>query len=175
MAFRLAFEAPDAVRAVAVFGASPPPPEASTCRPRPGAVDVLMVNGTADRVSPFGGGDVITPAGIPLGPVLPAEEGATALRALSSGRAEVRLVAIEGGGHVVPGPGGRFPPAAGRVVRSYRGVEEALSFFERSGPPERAWGVSLDRSGWPRSIGPGGRGANERRSGDTDRVGTPGG
>lgn len=130
MAFRLALEAPSLVSGIAVFGASPPRPSASTCHSRKGAVPVLMVNGTADPVNPFGGGDVITPTGIPLGPVMSSEEGARFLEDVARGRADVRLVRIQGGGHVVPGPRSAFPAVAGRTTRSFEGVREALAFFE---------------------------------------------
>lgn len=142
MAFRLALEAPSAVHGVAVFGASPPTPAASVCRVEAGAVPTLLVNGTADLVNPFRGGEVITPTGVPLGPVMSSEEGARYLDERNGGRGEVRLVPVEGGGHVVPGPASRFPAAAGRTSDDFPGVEAALEFFERHGgrgdddPPE---------------------------------------
>lgn len=133
MAFRLALEAPGLTTGVAVFGASPPPPGESRCQPTEGAVPVLMVNGTADLVSPFRGGQVIAPTGRPLGRVMASEAGAKYLSELGRGQAEVRLVPIPGGGHVVPGPASRFPAAAGRSVRFFHGIEEAFDFFERHG------------------------------------------
>lgn len=131
MAFRLAMEAPSLVAGVAVFGASPPVEEASVCEPAPGAVAVMIVNGTDDPVNPFVGGDAIAPTGTPLGPVMGSEEGARFFDALAGGRAEVRLVRIEGGGHVVPGPASRFPTVVGRSVSSFAGIDEALAFFGR--------------------------------------------
>ena len=142
MAFRLSLEAPSEVHGVAVFGASPPTTAASVCRVEAGAVPTLLVNGTADLVNPFRGGEVITPTGVPLGPVMSSEEGARYLDERNGGRGEVRLVPVEGGGHVVPGPASRFPAAAGRTSDDFPGVEAALEFFERRGgrgdddPPE---------------------------------------
>ncbi|MGD2047118.1 MAG: PHB depolymerase family esterase [Gemmatimonadota bacterium] len=133
MAFRLALEGGALVRAVAVFGASPPPPEASKCRPSGDAVPVLMVNGSADPINPFSGGDVIAPTGSVIGRALSSEAGASYLEEVSGGRAEVRLVRIDGGGHVVPGPESHFPSAAGRNESEFRGVREALAFFDHAG------------------------------------------
>ncbi|MDX1647241.1 MAG: PHB depolymerase family esterase [Longimicrobiales bacterium] len=133
MAFRLALEAPSLLAAVAVFAASPPRPEASRCRPVDDAVPLLMVNGTADLVSPFRGGDVIAPDGLPLGAVMASVEGARYFEGRGGGVVPVRLVTVEGGGHVVPGPASRFPAAAGRTSRMFSGVERALDFFESRG------------------------------------------
>lgn len=134
MAFRLALETPSQVAGVAVFGASPPLPRASGCRPAGGAVPVLMVNGTADPINPFMGGDVIAPTGAVLGRVLPSVDGAAYLEEVGGGDAEVRLVRVEDGGHVVPGPESHFPTAAGRNVADFEGVREALAFFDAAGP-----------------------------------------
>ncbi len=89
-----------------------------------------MVNGSADLVNPFRGGEAIAPTGVPLGPVMASQDGARYLEGRGMGEAEVRLVRIEGGGHVVPGPESRFPAAVGRASAAFPGVERALEFFE---------------------------------------------
>jgi poly(3-hydroxybutyrate) depolymerase/protein-S-isoprenylcysteine O-methyltransferase Ste14 len=127
MAFRVALEAPGLVRAVAVFGASLPTDDALACEVRQGATNVLVVNGTRDLVNPFGGGEVITPTGVPLGPVRSSR--ATAAFFERRGEALVSLRIVPGGGHAVPGPASRFPAMVGPTVRTFSGVQEALTFF----------------------------------------------
>lgn len=130
MAFRLAFDVPSVIEAIAVFGASPPVPSVSKCHPSSTTAGILMVNGTADPINPYDGGDVIGPTGLPLGRVLGSVEGARYLRELASGDADVRLISVAGGGHVVPGPRSAFPSVAGHLTRSFDGVLEAVQFFQ---------------------------------------------
>jgi polyhydroxybutyrate depolymerase len=137
MAFRLTLEAPSLIGGAAVFGASLPIEGESVCEPTGDAASVLIVNGTRDPVSPWGGGEVIAPTGVPLGRVRPSAESARYLEERAGGRAVVRLVTIHGGGHAVPGPASRFPRVAGRTTRSYAGVEEALAFF--AGQTRESW------------------------------------
>lgn len=145
MAFRVGLEAPSVVRAVAVFGASLPTEDELACDPGWAGVPVLMVNGTRDPVSPFTGGDVIAPTGRALGAVRASRESARWFEERAGGRAVVRLVSIEGGGHAVPGPASRFPRAVGRTVRSYAGVKEALAFFAAQTGGSRASAASTAR------------------------------
>jgi polyhydroxybutyrate depolymerase len=58
MALRLALEAPELVRGVAPVAASLPAERNMDCRPAGRPVSVLIMNGTADPMNPFGGGDV---------------------------------------------------------------------------------------------------------------------
>jgi len=58
MAFRLALEAPDRVRAVAPVAASLPAGGNLDCEPAGRPVSMLLMNGTADPMNPFEGGDV---------------------------------------------------------------------------------------------------------------------
>jgi polyhydroxybutyrate depolymerase len=58
LALRLALEAPDLVRAVAPVAASLPAASNLDCKPAGRPVSVLIMNGTADPMNPFGGGDV---------------------------------------------------------------------------------------------------------------------
>lgn len=131
MAFRVALEAPDLARGIAVFGASLPVEGDTVCNERDGAVSILLVNGVLDPVSPFDGGDVITPTGVALGRVRSFKETAAFFDRRAGGRAEVALVALERGGHTVPGRSSNFPKAAGPTDRSFQGAREAVEFFAR--------------------------------------------
>ena len=84
MALRLALEAPETVDAVAVVGANLPQAEDNDCRPAEGRAlpAVLLINGTADPINPFDGGDVVLPpelGGLILGRVLSSSETARLL------------------------------------------------------------------------------------------------
>lgn len=139
MAFRVALEDGSLARGMAVFGASLPTDPELLCRDTGEPVATLLVNGHRDLINPVGGGDVIAPDGRPLGTVRSARA-AIAYFKRRPGYAPARLVLVDGG-HAVPGPDGRFPRIAGRVVRSYHGVREALAFFDdvlAGGPPSRS-------------------------------------
>ena len=58
LALRLALEAPDLVRAVAPVAASLPAESNMDCKPAGRPVSVLIMNGSADPMNPFEGGDV---------------------------------------------------------------------------------------------------------------------
>lgn len=131
MAFRLALETPGFARGVAVFGASLPADDEMACTPSDGTVPVMVVNGTRDPVNPFGGGEVIAPTGTALGRVRSSAETADWFRIRAGGRAEVTHVALENGGHAVPGAASRFPALVGPTVRSWDGVRESMEFFAR--------------------------------------------
>lgn len=130
MAFRLALEAGDLVRAIAVFGANLPRETELACEDRGVPVPALLVNGGRDPVNPHEGGEVIGPFGQALGAVRSAEESVRYFRERPGG-AEASLVILETGGHTVPGPDSRFPRLVGSTDREYRGVEEAADFFAR--------------------------------------------
>lgn len=129
MAIRMALESPEAVRAVAVFGANVPDEQEFRCEASGNAPAIMLVNGTQDPVNPYAGGDVITPTGAFLGRVRSAVESARYFRRLVGGQGRVRLVTISGGGHAVPGRASRFPRLVGKTDRVYQGVEEAAAFF----------------------------------------------
>jgi polyhydroxybutyrate depolymerase len=166
LALRLVLERPDSVRAVAAFGANLPAPEALDCeesgRPRP----VLLVNGTADAINPFQGGDGMLPDGTGLGRVRSAQASleyfgrlaghagkAKRLHTPCEGRSpqvEARgwngpdraaavLYIVHGGGHNIPSPTAEFPAFLGPVERECSGVAAALAFFGLidTGPYER--------------------------------------
>lgn len=162
LALRLAIEVPDLVGAAAVFAASLPDPAAFDCQPaRTPPSAVLLVNGTADPLSPWQGGMSRGPDGSELGRVLSATATAAWLRERAgygdapaferhapapdakglrveethwsgAGRPEIVQVTVHGGGHAVPGPDVALPEAVvGPVAREYDGIRASFDFFVR--------------------------------------------
>lgn len=157
LAYRLAIEMPDAVRGIAAFGANLPAPDGFDCREPTAPVRVMIVNGTADPINPYGGGDVVAPDGTTLGAVRSAGETLAYFGRLAGhagepvrsavvgardavvgverrawsrrGRADVVLYTVRRGGHVIPSPSARFPDFLGRVERRFAAVVEAVRFF----------------------------------------------
>lgn len=58
MAYRLALEAPDLVSSIAVVSANLPVPDNSDCKIAHQPVSVMIINGTADPINPYNGGNV---------------------------------------------------------------------------------------------------------------------
>ncbi|WP_439814781.1 alpha/beta hydrolase family esterase [Zavarzinia sp. CC-PAN008] len=58
MAMRMGLMHPDRVRAITAISASMPTPENMICTPSQRPVPAMVINGTADRVNPFRGGEV---------------------------------------------------------------------------------------------------------------------
>jgi polyhydroxybutyrate depolymerase len=157
LAFRIAMRNPEQFRAYAIFAASLPAPGDFNCPEPKQAVSLLLMNGTDDPVNPFSGGEVVPPAGPPLGKVrstratadyfagLAGASGAptaakpafgldgTSLEEITwKGKGhEVKLVIVSGGGHSLPHPTAEFPRAAGPTSKSASGAEIIWSFFER--------------------------------------------
>ena len=100
MALRLALEAPETVDAIAAVGANLPAGEDNDCTPVTGRAlpAVLLINGTADPINPFDGGDI----------VLPPQLGGHGLGRVLSSSNTARLLA-ERSGH-----GGGFSTEAGK-------------------------------------------------------------
>lgn len=89
MALRLALETPDLVDAVVAIGAALPDPSESDCSPSGEPVAVALINGTADPINPYGGGDVVLPeplGGSLLGRVLSTEASAAHFARLAGHR-----------------------------------------------------------------------------------------
>jgi len=131
LAYRLAMERPNQFTAVASISASVPRTENLACTPMNAAMPVMIINGTADPINPFGGGNVML-GFTSLGPVLSADatgeywaklSGITAAPTVkrlphkspsdptyvdqktwtgAGGIPLVVLYAVHGGGHVVP-------------------------------------------------------------------------
>lgn len=159
MVYRLALEAPDLVRAVAAVAANLPAAENMKCSPVQGRTAVLILNGTADPINPYDGGDVTLFGFGNRGRVLSARESAayfarrngitdpstteqlaqpeasatSAERTVWSSTAgtEVRLYTIRNGGHTIPQPHARFPRILGRTHAALDGPAEIWRFFAR--------------------------------------------
>jgi len=155
---RLALERPDRVAGGAVFAASLPTDANNVCERRGTPPPILFVNGTRDPINPFDGGEVTLFGFSSRGEVrsAAASAGWFATREAARGpvtrridpadrsdptwverrlwrgpRGEVELLAVIGGGHVVPQRAYRPPRLLGRVTSAIDGPAEAWNFFRR--------------------------------------------
>jgi polyhydroxybutyrate depolymerase len=167
MAYRLALEVPGEIGAVAAFGANLPVPEELDCRRSGRPAPVLAVNGTADPINPYQGGDVTLPDGRSFGHVWPATESVRHFAELAGyrgpperqevlgdegglsveriawqqrGMPGVLLYTVYGGGHTIPSGTAVFPSYLGAVERRFDAVEEAVRFFLSDDAPRAATG-----------------------------------
>lgn len=161
MALRLALEAPDFVAGVAAIAATLPVATNSLCTPSGTAVPVLLLNGDADPVSPYEGGEIASVGSFNRrGAVQSAEDtaryfsrlagfveppfehrypdndpadGTVASRMVWSAgdRPEVNLITIHGGGHTIPHPVKAMPRILGRTSHDVPAAEEIWRFFRR--------------------------------------------
>jgi polyhydroxybutyrate depolymerase len=159
MALRLALEAPDLVRAVAPVAASLPAERNMDCRPAGRPVAVLLMNGTADPMNPWAGGDVALYGLLGnRGAVLSTEDSIDYFRDLAGhtgaplvtqlpdgdphdgsrvevrrwerpGRKPVALYAILNGGHNAPDPRLELPRLLGPTNHDISAAEEIWRFF----------------------------------------------
>ena len=161
MAFRLALEAPSRFRAVAAVAANVPTPDNFKCKPAgQGTSSVMIMNGTSDPLNPFNGGEVKFFGLYGRGTVRSSRASAqyfADLNGLTSApesteagvaggfrvqqvlwrdhsKVEVELVAIHGGGHVLPQPWWRGPRGLGPTPREPNGPAVIWDFFERQRP-----------------------------------------
>ena len=157
MALRLALEAPSRFRAVASVAANVPTTDNFKCRPSGRATSsVMIMNGTADPLNPFNGGDVNLFGMIARGTVLSSRASAEYFVALNgaarpptstesdvadgvgverltwrnSAPAEIELIALHGNGHALPQPFARAPRILGPTLK-LNGAELIWTFFER--------------------------------------------
>lgn len=161
MAFRLALEAPDRFRAVAAVSANLPSPENFKCKPAGRRTSsIMIVNGTADPLNPFDGGQTGLFGLINRGMVRSSRESGryfagldgiadapqtSELRTADGTQveetrwhgpdAQIELVAIQGGGHGMPQPYVRLPRLLGPTPREPNGPALIWDFFARQ--PER--------------------------------------
>jgi len=158
MCFRLAQEATDEIAGFAAIAANRPAPADCKCSSGPVAVPMLIVNGTADPINPFLGGQ-LSPYGLrSLGPVLSAMETAASFAppgavprrsvmasrggrtwverlAWSAGRRDdVVLLAIHGGGHTIPQRRYKLPILFGRTSTEIDAPLEIWRFFRELMP-----------------------------------------
>jgi polyhydroxybutyrate depolymerase len=158
MAMRVALEAPDLVAAIAAVSANLPVPENSVCTASGKPVAALLMDGTADPINPYKGGEVILgrlgsrgfvqsgPATAEYWANLAGYRGGAEItilphRAASDptsvtvsdwhepGKKNVVFYSIEGGGHVVPNPHFQFPAIVGRVTGDIDAPAEIWNFF----------------------------------------------
>jgi len=130
LAYRLAMERPQQFAAVASISASVPTPPNLACTPTNAPMPVMIINGTADPINPFNGGNVML-GFTSLGPVYSADATAQYWAKLNGvtgeptvtrlphkvqsdptwveqksysapGKPSVVLYAVHGGGHIVP-------------------------------------------------------------------------
>jgi polyhydroxybutyrate depolymerase len=161
MAYRLALETPDLVRAIAPIAASLPVWEESDCQASERSVPVAIINGTEDPVNPYAGGLVEIFGNASRGTVMSSQATAeyfadlagyartTAVVHLadrdpdddtrveltawqSPGRNEVLLYTVHGGGHSVPSMVVPMPKLLGRTSRDLDAADEIWAFFQRT-------------------------------------------
>lgn len=159
MAFRLAVEQPDRIAGITAVGANlPSSRDESTC-PEDGPTSrVMLVAGTQDPISPFEGGEVTLFGFASRGYSISSEATAEAFAQrngssappvderlphrkpddptsvdrhiwLRDGRPFVALYVVNGGGHVVPQPGFRFPRILGRTTGDLDAPVAAVDFY----------------------------------------------
>lgn len=158
MAYRLALEAPSRFRAVAAVGANVPTPENFKCKLAGSwTSSVLIMNGTKDPINPFDGGDVRLFGLLRRGSVHSSRDSARYFADLNhitgapessevavaddvrvermawqnASPVEIELLAIHGGGHVIPQPYWRYPRLLGPTPTQPNGPAVIWAFFER--------------------------------------------
>jgi polyhydroxybutyrate depolymerase len=161
MALRLALEAPDFVAGVAAIAASLPTKDNLGCVPSGKPVPVMLINGDADPVSPYEGGEIwsVGPfnrrgavqstlatagyfrdlAGYTAPPFehrypdADPADGTVASRMVWSvdERPEVDVITIHGGGHTIPHRLKSMPRIFGRTSHDVPAAEEIWRFFRR--------------------------------------------
>jgi len=156
LAFRFALERPERVAGIAAFSANLPTPEYLICKGKGKPVPALLVNGTRDRINPFAGGKVSVFGFASRGMVRSAQASGEYFAGLAGlatpersrlaespetwveqwrwyepDKTEVVLLAVHGGGHVVPGPSAAFPRILGAVSRCIDGPRTVWEFFSR--------------------------------------------
>jgi polyhydroxybutyrate depolymerase len=162
MALRLALEAPSHFRAVAAVSDSEPARQNFKCTPPAhGTSSVMIMNGTADPLVPFDGGEVsLSGLFIKRGKVLSSLESARYFADLnriaglpkvtgkkfadgvqveqvlwrSDPPVQVELVSVRGGGHGMPQPYQRHPRLLGPSPSELNGPEVIWAFFARQLP-----------------------------------------
>lgn len=154
MCYRLAGDMADGIAGFAAIAASRAAPPDFRCPSQPVPVPMMIINGTADPINPYDGGE-LSPYGLrKLGPVLSSRETAASFAppgaaCRSTGAAapdgartwverhtwergaagDVVLLTIHGGGHTIPQPHFRFPRLFGTTSRALDAPLEIWRFF----------------------------------------------
>ena len=162
MTIRLALQTPDFARAYAAVVASVPAPENMSITPKGEPVSMLLMNGTADPMVPWDGGDIALYGVLSnRGPALSAQasidyflkldglggppartqcpdtdtsDDSTAERQrwTAPGKRTVTLIRIQGGGHAVPHPATYGRRPLGNTNRDFHAANEIWDFFQRA-------------------------------------------
>lgn len=153
MAFRLALEAPFPLAGIAVVAANLPAANNLACQDQQHPLPVLIMNGTADRVNPFNGGEVsllglgsrgrvmsthetarmfVRRNGLPQAGITEQVDETRVLvtQWLAAGKPSVKLYALQGGGHTLPQPRYKFPVILGKTHMDFNGPRAIWSFFQ---------------------------------------------
>jgi polyhydroxybutyrate depolymerase len=159
MAMRLALEHPKRYRAVAAALANVPAAQNFQCQPLAQTPSIMILNGTADPLVPYAGGEINllglfykggqvisstasaqyfadrnTIAGKAQVKLTQTAHGAQVEHArwqAADGRTEVELVTLHGAGHVLPQPWARRPRLLGPAPVEPNGPALIWAFFER--------------------------------------------
>ena len=161
MVLRLAMETPELIRGAAAIAANMPAPDNLDCEPVGAARAIMLVNGTADPINPFEGGEVEMFGGVgKRGEVRSSIESASYWARIAghteapfehrypdsdpddesvatrkvwadAGRPEVSLITVHGGGHTIPDPQVGFPRFLGPTNRDFVAPDEIWRFFQR--------------------------------------------
>lgn len=161
MSYRLATERPDRFAAVAAIVAQQAAPDNSNCTEPRGPVSVLVMNGTADPIIPYVGGEAsffgflsagqvqsidgtaehwkrvnaaAGPAERTALPDLDPDDGSTVVLERWRGARghEVAIYSIVGGGHTIPGGYGLPELLLGATNRDIVAADEIWAFFQRN-------------------------------------------
>jgi polyhydroxybutyrate depolymerase len=150
MAYRLAFEAPQLIAAIATQSANLPSGENQGCTVKGPTPRVLLSAGTDDPLVPFNGGMQSLFGLVKRGTVMSADESAETFAKLNSldaptvvprrgsvslrtwsrdGTRQVVQLTVHGAGHTVPQAGFRFPRLLGETARDFDLPRAAVDFF----------------------------------------------
>lgn len=157
MAMRVAQEQPQSVAAIAAVAANLATDDNSIAQPKHQPVRVLLINGTVDPISPYNGGQVTLFGFASRGTVRSAEATAEYFAGLAQaelqplntieaafdndptsvleqtwsrdGQAQVTLLGVKGGGHVIPQPYARMPRMLGLKTSAMDSTRVACQFF----------------------------------------------
>jgi len=162
ISYRLLLERPDLVAGVAAVSSNLPAPNNMDCMPKNVPTPVMTINGTADPVALYNGGQ--RPGG-GNGPALSTKETMDYFAKLNGqdgqpeitrlphlkeadptwvertawttpGKPPVILYTIHGGGHVVPQPYYRYPRVVGRMTEDLNAPDVIWEFFSKLPPRE---------------------------------------
>jgi len=142
MVYRLALEAPETFTAAAAISANLPADAESDCVPSRTPVSIAILNGTADQINPFNGGNVHNLWTTSLGDVQSAEQSAGYFARLAGNSGQPIIERLSDGG-------GRYPAWSERRTWSGVGANIELLAIHDGGHT-----ISQSRVRQPRILGP---------------------